>query len=106
MTRLIVALTALMVVLNSPALACDFPIETEKTKWSAQGFSVGELSAPKITRAIQVRWGEVIEADQVFILSKADAPNVALVFSTAGCPHSILVISVDDYKALLKTRGA
>lgn len=106
MRYLAAALTAAFLLSASSALACQYPLEAEREKWATQGLIVGEVSAVKLTKAIEVRYGETVAADQVLVLSKTESPNVVLVFVIAGCPQSILVLSRAEYQAMIETAGA
>ena len=102
--RWLVAALLMGLFLCTPALAqtCQFSLDQEKAKWTEQGLSVGEADPVQVVKAIEIRYGEKIEADQVFVLSKPGAPNVAIVFVKDRCPHSVLVMSVADYQAMLQ----
>ncbi len=72
--RWLVAALLMGLFLCTPAMAqtCQFSLGQEKAKWTEQGLSIGE----------------------------ADPAQVVKVKN--GCPHSILVMSVGDYREMIQ----
>jgi len=90
----------------TPAFACQHPIPQERAAWAKAGFDVAELKAAVVARLIKAHLGESIAADQVFVLYKEGAPNVALVFASDGCATNLMILSVGEFNAIIHTEGA
>jgi hypothetical protein len=66
-------LLAVFLLFSTQALACEFPIAQERQAWIA---------------------------NQVFVLSKDDLPNVLIVFAVKGCASAVAPMSAKSFRAM------
>jgi hypothetical protein len=94
-------LLAVFLLFSTQALACEFPIPQERQAWIAKGLTVSEIeNVPLFMSEFQAYIGETTEADQVFVLSKGDLPNVLIVFAVKGCASAVAPMSAKSFRAM------
>ena len=88
------------------APACGHPVTDAAAEWAANGLESKKVDAKTVTDAIKLRYGEIVAADEVSLLYKVGAPNVALIFAAQGCIFGVLLLTAGEYADLMETRPA